>query len=147
MSEHYWISSGSGKKGPYTLSQLQNMWRTGSITADMLFLRGESKKWTKITEISHLLDLPESPNLNQHVQGQNRLSHPLKNPGIAAVLSFVFPGLGQVYNGNIIVGIVVGVLVIALYLSNTIFMGLVVHVYLIYESYSEAAKINNRGSN
>ena len=28
----------------------------------------------------------------------------LKNPGVAAVLSFFIPGLGQIYNGEIIPG-------------------------------------------
>lgn len=31
---------------------------------------------------------------------------PLKNPGVAAVLSFCLPGLGQIYNGQIMWGII-----------------------------------------
>lgn len=31
---------------------------------------------------------------------------PLKNPGVAAVLSFFLPGLGQIYNGQIMWGII-----------------------------------------
>ena len=33
-------------------------------------------------------------------------SRPLKNPGVAAVLSFFFAGLGQIYNGEIAKGVI-----------------------------------------
>jgi len=35
------------------------------------------------------------------------MSQELKNAGVAAVLSFVFNGLGQLYNGQIIKGLVI----------------------------------------
>lgn len=34
------------------------------------------------------------------------MSQPRKNPGAAVVLSFFIPGLGQIYNGQIMKGIV-----------------------------------------
>lgn len=39
---------------------------------------------------------------------------PLKNPGVAAVLSFFLPGLGQIYNGQIMWGIIYLVVVMPL---------------------------------
>ena len=35
------------------------------------------------------------------------MSEEVRNPGLAAVLSFVFNGLGQLYNGQIIKGLVI----------------------------------------
>jgi hypothetical protein len=35
------------------------------------------------------------------------MSEEVKNPGLAAVLSFVFSGLGQLYNGQIIKGLAI----------------------------------------
>ncbi len=39
---------------------------------------------------------------------------PLKNPGVAAVLSFCLPGLGQIYNGQILWAIIYMVVVMPL---------------------------------
>jgi len=61
MNEHYWITSGSDQKGPYTLSQLQSMWRAGSITADTLYFQHGFNDWTPISVISDLLDSPKPP--------------------------------------------------------------------------------------
>jgi len=47
------------------------------------------------------------------------MSEGIKNPGLAAVLSFVFNGLGQLYNGQIIKGLA---LVFASALSMLIFI-------------------------
>lgn len=69
-----------------------------------------------------------------------------KNEGIAAVLSFIFIGLGQIYNGQIakgilflVVGIIFAVLIIFL-------IGIILYpvfwIYNIYDAYSTAKKIN-----
>jgi len=53
---------------------------------------------------------------------------PAKNPGVAAVLSFFFSGLGQIYNGQILKGIFVhgcaGSKLCALVCGNWSFHGL-----------------------
>jgi len=72
---------------------------------------------------------------------------PAKNPGVAAVLSFFFTGLGQIYNGQIgkgIAFIVVGVvnlllmLVIIGFITAPIFW-----IFNIYDAYKSAEKFNN----
>ena len=75
----------------------------------------------------------------RHFSSQPRQK--IKDPGLAAVLSFVIPGLGQVYNGQIGVGIIAGILCLLLYL--TIIFGLLMHIFLIYDAYSRATRINN----
>lgn len=59
----------------------------------------------------------KGPKMNFENPAQYNSCHqmqPLKNPGIAAVLSFFLPGLGQIYNGQIIWGIIVMVIVMPL---------------------------------
>jgi TM2 domain-containing membrane protein YozV len=71
---------------------------------------------------------------------------PAKNPGVAAVLSFFFTGLGQIYNGQIgkgIAFIAVGVvnllltLVIIGFITAPIFW-----IFNIYDAYKGAEKFN-----
>lgn len=64
-----------------------------------------------------------------------------KSPGIAALCSFLFAGLGQVYNGNfgrgalILLGTAVGYLFF-------IIPGLAVYIYGIYDAYRTATRMN-----
>lgn len=66
----------------------------------------------------------------------------LKNPLIAAVLSFLVPGWGQVYNGQ---GYLKGLMFMIGELIGIIFFvipGLIVWVYGIYRAYKVADSIN-----
>lgn len=64
-----------------------------------------------------------------------------KSPGIAALCSLIFPGLGQVYNGDtgrgilILVGTVIGSLFYFI-------PGLIVALYGIYDAYTTAKRMN-----
>ena len=54
------------------------------------------------------------------------MSEEVKNPGVAAVLSFVFNGLGQLYNGQIIKGLVIvfiSTLNILIFMAGSILIG------------------------
>jgi TM2 domain-containing membrane protein YozV len=64
-----------------------------------------------------------------------------KSPGVAAVLSFVFPGLGQVCNGDTGRGILflIGTLIGSLLL---VIPGLIIWVYQIYDAYKTAQRMN-----
>lgn len=59
-----------------------------------------------------------------------------RDAGAAAVMSFIIPGLGQIYNGEILKGICGFIVCLVLYL--TIFLGLIVHAVLIADAYSTA---------
>ncbi|MFQ5499871.1 MAG: hypothetical protein ACE5FH_09380 [Candidatus Zixiibacteriota bacterium] len=69
-----------------------------------------------------------------------------KNPGLAAVLSFFYMGLGQIYNGQI----GKGVLFIILYSISWLFMLLLIGfittpvfwIYGMYDAYKSAENIN-----
>ena len=67
-----------------------------------------------------------------------------KNPGIAAVLSFLIVGLGQIYNGQILKGLVM--LAVAIVCGITI-VGLIVSfilwLYGVFDAYGTAKRMNH----
>jgi len=69
-----------------------------------------------------------------------------KNEGLAAVLSFFIPGLGQIYNGQIGKGIVVFFLFAIFAASIALLIGFILApvfwIWNIYDAYSTAKKIN-----
>jgi TM2 domain-containing membrane protein YozV len=70
-----------------------------------------------------------------------------KNPGISAVLSFFWPGLGQIYNGQIGKGIILLLsssisAVLTLFLIGCLLYPLV-WIFAIYDAYHEAERINS----
>ena len=94
---------------------------------------------------------------------------PLKNPGIAAVLSFFWPGVGQIYNGQMTKGLIlVGINAICWLLNITLILSIVIildatnilsgniclialigipiqvvlGLYAIFDAYNTAVKIN-----
>ena len=73
----------------------------------------------------------------------------LKNPGVAAVLSFLFCGLGQIYNGEIAKGIVILIAQIVNVLLMFVGVGLITYPLLwiigVWDAYTIATKINARG--
>ena len=69
-----------------------------------------------------------------------------KSEGIAAVLSFFIPGLGQIYNGQISKGLVMIIAGFFIALSMILLIGLILYpiywIWNIYDAYSTAKKIN-----
>lgn len=70
----------------------------------------------------------------------------MKSSGLAAVLSFLLPGLGQIYNGQILKGIVLIVVDAINALLMLIIIGFVTHaitvIYATYDAYRTAERIN-----
>ena len=69
-----------------------------------------------------------------------------KNPGLAAILSFFYMGLGQIYNGQIAKGVFFIILYSISALLIIVLVGLVttpiLWIYGIYDAYKSAEKIN-----
>ncbi len=69
-----------------------------------------------------------------------------KNEGIAAVASFLFVGLGQIYNGQIGKGILFFILGIVFVLLSFVLIGIplyiILWIYNIYDAYNTARQIN-----
>ena len=71
-----------------------------------------------------------------------------KNPGFAAGLSFFIPGLGQIYNGQIMKGILFIILASVFGFLTIVLIGYVLYplfwIYNIYDAYNTAREINER---
>ena len=62
----------------------------------------------------------------------------MKNPGLAAVLSFLIPGLGQIYNGQILWAIFWLIFTPGMWLGTGGLLGWVCHVVAAWMAYSYA---------
>ncbi len=71
-----------------------------------------------------------------------------KNPGLAAVLSFLWMGLGQIYNGQIAKGIMFMVIYAFSWILMIVLIGFIttplLFIYGIWDAYKSAEKINQR---
>jgi len=74
------------------------------------------------------------------------MSNPQKNPGLAAVASFFFAGLGQIYNGEITKGFLLMAIQVVNVLLMIVLIGFVLYpivwVYGIWDAYKTAEKYN-----
>lgn len=66
---------------------------------------------------------------------------PQKSTTVAGFCSSVLPGLGQVYNGETVKGVVIFILTVA-GLFTLLIPGLIVWLYAMYDAYSVAGKMN-----
>jgi TM2 domain. len=70
-----------------------------------------------------------------------------KDPFIAAILSFVLPGLGQVYNGDFKKGLMIQICFIFSFIFSGFFFLLLIPLGIwlfgVYDAYTEAEKIRN----
>jgi TM2 domain-containing membrane protein YozV len=77
-----------------------------------------------------------------------RAPEPLKNPGVAAVLSFFFTGLGQIYNGQIAKGLAFMVCGFISCLMMLLLIGFIttpiLWIWGIVDAYKTAERINGR---
>lgn len=73
-----------------------------------------------------------------------------KSEVIAASASFVFPGLGQIYNGQIGKGIMYGIIGLILLFSIAFLIGIILYpvfwIYNIFDAYKSASRINRSRS-
>lgn len=69
-----------------------------------------------------------------------------KSSGIAAIASFLIPGLGQIYNGEIGKGIMFIIIAVVFALLMLVVIGFILYplfwVYNIYDAYKTAERIN-----
>jgi TM2 domain-containing membrane protein YozV len=62
----------------------------------------------------------------------------MRNPWVAGVLSFLIPGLGQIYNGRIIIGIIWLLVTGVSWVGSMGFLGFIVHLIAAWCAYSYA---------
>jgi len=66
----------------------------------------------------------------------------LKNPGLAAVLSALIPGIGQFYNGDFLRGIFWLIVTPGLWIGSGGLLGWICHVIAAFTAHSRARKKN-----
>jgi TM2 domain-containing membrane protein YozV len=66
----------------------------------------------------------------------------MRNPGTAAVLSAILPGLGQFYNGDFLRGIFWLIVTPGMWIGTGGLFGWVCHVIAAYTAYTRAKKKN-----
>jgi len=73
---------------------------------------------------------------------------PPKNSGLAAILSFLIPGLGQMYNGEIGKGVMIIIVQVVNIALMAIIIGFItgptVMIWAIYDAYKTAERINQQ---
>jgi hypothetical protein len=80
MDDSYYLAMGSEQKGLYTLSQLRAMWRSGSITADMLYCQEGFEEWLSILLLAKSLDPQSKPSDSPTTAERNQEeAEPLSN--------------------------------------------------------------------
>src|SRR5215217_1300553 len=62
----------------------------------------------------------------------------MRDPGLAAVLSVIIPGVGQFYNGRILAGILWLIITPGLWIGTGGLLGWVCHIIAAYTAYSYA---------
>lgn len=67
-----------------------------------------------------------------------------KNPGLAAVLSLVVPGVGQIYNGAFLRGIFWLIITPGFWFGTGGTLGWVCHLVAAYTAYAYAEQLNRR---
>jgi TM2 domain-containing membrane protein YozV len=64
----------------------------------------------------------------------------MRDPFIAGVLSFVVPGLGQIYNGQILWGLIWLVLWLSFWVGSGGILGWIPHIIAAYYAYTYAKR-------
>jgi len=71
---------------------------------------------------------------------EEEMNSTVKNPGLAAVLSALLPGLGQIYNGRILWAIFWFVITPGLWIGSGGTLGWICHVLAAYQAYRQAQR-------
>ncbi len=77
------------------------------------------------------------------IKGDGYISH-MRNPGTAAVVSLILPGVGQFYNGDFLRGIFWLIITPGFWIGSGGLLGWVCHIIAAITAYNRAVK-KNRG--
>jgi TM2 domain-containing membrane protein YozV len=64
----------------------------------------------------------------------------MRDPALAAVLSLIIPGVGQLYNGRILAGILWLIITPGMWIGTGGLLGWVCHIVAAYTAYSYASE-------
>ena len=130
----YFVMVGDEQRGPFTLEQLQGMWRSGSVTMDSKYWIEGLDEWMPLSSILELFQPQQRAYQAQAYFAP--VAQPTWNPGVALVLSFFIPGLGQMYRGEIGRGFL-WLIVVPLGYFVFLIPGFIAHIICLVDAYSE----------
>ena len=70
------------------------------------------------------------------------MARTLRNPGTAAVLSLIVPGVGQIYNGDFLRGIFWLIVTPGFWIGSGGMLGWICHLIAAYTAHQRALKLN-----
>ena len=70
------------------------------------------------------------------------MAQPKQNPGVAAVLSFIVPGVGQIYNGAFLRGLFWLIVTPGFWIGSGGMLGWICHIAAAYTAYDYAERLN-----
>jgi TM2 domain-containing membrane protein YozV len=76
--------------------------------------------------------------------GSMTATTPYRNPGVAAVLSLLLPGVGQIYNGDFLRGIFWLIVAPGLWIGSGGLLGWICHLIAAYTAHRRAVLKNQR---
>lgn len=126
--------------GPYTTSQLAALGDNGKVSGSMLVSKNGGK-WVPVSKVQGLVVQPPAPPVAVAATQVVNVAPPAQpavttvvtdsaskfSPAVAAILSLLIPGLGQLYKGQILNG-VVWFLVVAMGYAALIVPGVILHI-------------------
>lgn len=105
-TEQYFIFRSQEQEGPFTLSQLQSMWRSGSLANSSQYWKEGLDEWQAITDLQEILDSPEASltDDNQNLPRQETTTEQKKEKpdwnlfsfGMLVILAALIPPIGLV---------------------------------------------------
>ncbi len=94
--DQFYLLDGEERRGPYTLAQMQHMWRNKTIFASMTYWREGMEDWRPLIDLVDTLEPPRQP---------RAVSAPVRRASSAStergtlvpiyVISFLFPLVGE----------------------------------------------------
>ena len=150
-STSWWVEMAGKSVGPFNLPEVKSLIARNQLSASSLVVADGQSDWVELRSIAILArellvepysQSPTSITINTSNSGDAR-SLPIigdaadKSAGLAAVLSLVWVGLGQLYNGDFGKGILMFCLCVALWL---VFLGWIVNIWSIIDAYSSAKR-------
>jgi TM2 domain-containing membrane protein YozV len=133
----YYLWLNDAQAGPYTINQLRGMWQAGQITAQTLYFTEGMTDWAALAAIAAMLEESKSTAPAVTVNNTDSTAKLImfeaqkKSPALACVLNFFFPGIGYMYCGKVVLGLIVFLLINAVVTLLAFFtLGLVLLVYI-----------------
>lgn len=109
----YLIRTAGTEKGPYTINQLRSMWASGAITKRDEFRMEDAVEWRPLEDLIRSLEPAASTHPHREVVEEVRRASERaiyfearkKSVPLAVTLNVVFPGVGFMYCGRVLSGL------------------------------------------